>query len=80
MVQSVALVDVQKEYTFCRRMGVPVLGLVENMGGAFVCPHCAHCTEGLFSGNDDAGDGSGGASEAEQFCQQRRIRHLGKRI
>lgn len=38
--QNVALTDVRKELTFCRKTGVDVLGIVENMSG-FVCPHCA---------------------------------------
>jgi len=37
--QKVAAVDVRKSITFCRRLGVPVLGVVENMSG-FVCPKC----------------------------------------
>ena len=30
--QEVAMADVRKELNFCRKTGVPVLGLVENMG------------------------------------------------
>lgn len=37
--QEVALVDVEKSLTFCRQLGLPVVGLVENMSG-FICPHC----------------------------------------
>ena len=37
--QEVALQDVRKEINFCRKVGVPLLGIVENMA-AFVCPHC----------------------------------------
>jgi Mrp family chromosome partitioning ATPase len=37
--QEVALQDVRKELDFCRKVGLPVLGLVENMSG-FVCPKC----------------------------------------
>ncbi|RKO83073.1 ParA/MinD ATPase like-domain-containing protein, partial [Blyttiomyces helicus] len=37
--QEVSLQDVRKEITFCRRVGVPILGVVENMSG-FVCPNC----------------------------------------
>lgn len=37
--QEVALQDVRKELDFCRKMGVPVLGIIENMAG-FVCPSC----------------------------------------
>jgi Mrp family chromosome partitioning ATPase len=37
--QEVALLDVRKEIDFCRKAGINVLGLVENMSG-FVCPNC----------------------------------------
>lgn len=39
--QEVALLDVRKEIDFCRKAGIRVLGLVENMAG-FVCPKCTH--------------------------------------
>lgn len=37
--QEVALQDVRREIDFCRKVGVPIIGLVENMAG-FVCPNC----------------------------------------
>lgn len=37
--QEVALADVRKEINFCKKVGVPVIGVVENMSG-FVCPKC----------------------------------------
>ncbi|XP_046968953.1 cytosolic Fe-S cluster assembly factor NUBP1 homolog [Vanessa cardui] len=37
--QEVALLDVRKEIQFCRKVGLPVLGVVENMS-LFVCPNC----------------------------------------
>ncbi|KAI5292324.1 cytosolic Fe-S cluster assembly factor nbp35 [Ascosphaera acerosa] len=37
--QELALLDVRKEIDFCRKAGIPILGLVENMAG-FVCPSC----------------------------------------
>jgi Mrp family chromosome partitioning ATPase len=37
--QEVALQDVRKEINFCRKTGIPILGVVENMSG-FVCPNC----------------------------------------
>lgn len=45
--QDVATDDVKKELSFCYKLGVRCLGIVENMSG-FVCPHCAHCTD-IFS-------------------------------
>lgn len=57
--QEVALTDVRKEIGFCRTVGVPVLGLIENMSG-FVCPHCTECTN-VFS----KGGGEGLARQME---------------
>jgi Mrp family chromosome partitioning ATPase len=39
--QEVSLLDVRKELDFCRKAGIRVLGLVENMSG-FVCGGCKH--------------------------------------
>lgn len=39
--QEVSLLDVRKEIDFCRKAGIKVLGIVENMSG-FVCPSCKH--------------------------------------
>jgi Mrp family chromosome partitioning ATPase/predicted Fe-Mo cluster-binding NifX family protein len=47
--QTVALIDVRKCVTFCRQLGLPVIGVVENMSG-FVCPHCGERTELFKSG------------------------------
>ncbi len=38
--QDVALLDSRKAVSFSRLIGVPVLGIVENMSG-MVCPHCS---------------------------------------
>lgn len=37
--QEVALADVRKSINFCRKVGMSILGLVENMSG-LICPHC----------------------------------------
>ena len=37
--QEVALEDVRKSVNFCRRLDLPVLGVIENMSG-FICPRC----------------------------------------
>ena len=47
--QKVAAVDVRKSISFCRQVGVPILGLIENMSG-FACPHCGEVTSILRSG------------------------------
>lgn len=31
--QAVAIEDVRKEITFCKKTGIPILGIVENMSG-----------------------------------------------
>ena len=38
--QAVAVGDVRRELTFCRKTGLRVIGIVENMS-TFVCPHCS---------------------------------------
>lgn len=37
--QEVALLDVRKEIDFCKKVGVKILGVIENMS-MFVCPNC----------------------------------------
>ncbi|XP_052766363.1 cytosolic Fe-S cluster assembly factor nubp1-B-like [Mya arenaria] len=37
--QEIALLDVRKEISFCNKVGLPLIGIVENMSG-FVCPNC----------------------------------------
>ncbi|KAF9961376.1 Nucleotide-binding protein 2 [Mortierella alpina] len=57
--QAVALADVRKQVSFCRQVGVPILGLIENMSG-FICPHCSECNN-LFSAG-------GGEAMSEEFA------------
>ena len=45
--QLVSTDDVQKELSFCHKLNLRCLGIVENMSG-YVCPHCAECTN-IFS-------------------------------
>lgn len=47
--QKVAAIDVRKSITFCRQLGVPVLGVVENMSG-FACPKCGEVSAIFSSG------------------------------
>lgn len=51
--QAVALSDVQKEISFARTVGIPILGLVENMSG-YACPHCADCTNVFSTGGGES--------------------------
>eukprot|EP00172_Hildenbrandia_rubra_P002432 Plantae.Rhodophyta-Hildenbrandia_rubra.ctg32787.p1 GENE.Plantae.Rhodophyta-Hildenbrandia_rubra.ctg32787~~Plantae.Rhodophyta-Hildenbrandia_rubra.ctg32787.p1 ORF type:complete len:357 (-),score=74.80 Plantae.Rhodophyta-Hildenbrandia_rubra.ctg32787:905-1918(-) len=65
--QEVSLLDVRKEINFCKKAGIKVLGVVENMAG-FVCPHCSECSEIFFPS-------SGGA---EKMCKEMQVPYLGK--
>jgi Mrp family chromosome partitioning ATPase len=56
--QRVAVADVRRSVGFCRKVGLAVLGVVENMSG-LVCPHCGQVTA-VFS----AGGGERMAAEA----------------
>jgi len=65
--QEISLLDVRKEVNFCKKVNVPVLGVVENMSG-FVCPNCKNETK-IFAPT------TGGA---EAMAQQMQIPFLGK--
>jgi len=65
--QEVSLMDVRKEINFCRKVGLPIIGVVENMSG-FVCPNC-NCEEKIFAPS------SGGA---EEMCAKMNVPLLGK--
>lgn len=64
--QEVALLDVRKEIDFCRKTGIEVLGVVENMAG-FVCPGCQKSSQ-IFKAT------TGGASK---MCDQLGVTFLG---
>lgn len=51
--QAVAVADVRRELTFCRKTKVPVLGVIENMSG-YVCPHCSECSLVFSQGGGEA--------------------------
>lgn len=44
--QDLSVADVRRSVSFCRKVGLPVVGIIENMSG-LVCPHC-HETIDLF--------------------------------
>ena len=56
--QAISISDVKKEINFCRKTGVKILGVVENMAG-FVCPNCSECTNVFSKG--------GGQVMAQEF-------------
>ncbi|XP_003228220.2 cytosolic Fe-S cluster assembly factor NUBP1 [Anolis carolinensis] len=65
--QEVALQDVRKEVNFCRKVKLPIIGVVENMSG-FVCPKCKKESQ-IFPPT------TGGA---EAMCQTYNLPLLGK--
>ncbi|QIX02215.1 hypothetical protein AMS68_007732 [Peltaster fructicola] len=50
--QAISISDVKKEINFCRKVGVRVLGVVENMAG-YVCPNCSECTDVFSKGGGE---------------------------
>lgn len=51
--QAVSLADNLRSLDFCSKVGLPVVGLIENMSG-YVCPHCAECTNVWGRGGGEA--------------------------
>ncbi|KAI9103195.1 essential iron-sulfur cluster binding protein localized in the cytoplasm [Phlyctochytrium arcticum] len=47
--QELSLQDVRKEINFCKKVKIPILGVVENMSG-FVCPSCTNVSQ-IFAPN-----------------------------
>ncbi|KAG2378022.1 hypothetical protein C9374_008644 [Naegleria lovaniensis] len=62
--QQVSTVDVSREITFCRKLNIPIKGIIENMSG-YVCPCCKEITF-IF--------GSGGG---KKLCSEYNIQYLG---
>lgn len=62
--QDIALIDARKGLNMFEKVGVPILGIVENMA-VYCCPNCGH-TEHIFGAD-------GGKRMAEQF----KVDHLG---
>jgi ATP-binding protein involved in chromosome partitioning len=46
---EVSQIVVKKAVTFARRLGMPIIGIIENMSG-FICPHCGTRTDIFQSG------------------------------
>ncbi len=65
--QEVSLQDVRKEINFCKKVDLPILGVVENMSG-FVCPKCTKESQ-IFPAT------TGGAAK---MCQEMGLCFLGK--
>ena len=63
--QEMALADVRKSINFCKKLNLPIIGVIENMSG-FACPCCSEVTEIFKSGG------------AEKMCKDMGIPFLGK--
>lgn len=63
--QEVALADVRKSINFCRKLKLPVLGVIENMSG-FTCPECGKTTDIFKRGG------------AEEMCKQMNVPFAGR--
>lgn len=50
--QALSVSDVRREITFCKKTGLPILGIIENMSG-FVCPNCSECSNVFSSGGGE---------------------------
>ncbi|KAK7871285.1 hypothetical protein R5R35_007565 [Gryllus longicercus] len=65
--QEVSLLDVRKEVDFCRKVKIPIIGVVENMS-SFVCPKCKFNSD-IFPAE------TGGAIK---MCEELDVPFLGK--
>lgn len=50
--QEVSLIDARRAINMAKRMGIPRIGVVENMAG-FKCPNCGHAIEPFGSGGGE---------------------------
>jgi Mrp family chromosome partitioning ATPase len=64
--QQLSISDVKKEFNFCAKTDLRVLGVIENMSG-YVCPHCQDCVQVFSASRQNNGRQSAGAVLAEQF-------------
>ena len=63
--QEISLADVRKAIDFCRKVSMPILGLVENMSG-LVCPHCGEEIPLFSQGGGQKTAAPGGGAPAGQ--------------
>jgi Mrp family chromosome partitioning ATPase len=66
--QHISLQDVRREITFCKKVGIPILGVVENMSG-YKCPNC-ECEAAIFPNTDVDG--------TRRMCQEMSVDYLGR--
>ncbi len=63
--QNVAISDVRKGIGFCRKLKLPIIGVIENMSG-FICPKCGEVTDIFKSGG------------GEKMAKEMKVPFLGK--
>lgn len=63
--QNLAISDVRKGIGFCRKLKLPIIGVIENMSG-FVCPKCGEVTNIFKSGG------------GEKMAKEMKVPFLGK--
>lgn len=51
--QAISLADNLRSLDFCKKTGLPLIGLIENMSG-YICPHCTECTNVWGKGGGEA--------------------------
>jgi Mrp family chromosome partitioning ATPase len=64
--QEVSLLDVRKEITFCKKLNIPIVGVIENMS-QFICPKCS-TVSAIFPAK---------ANSVETMCVQMNVQYLG---
>jgi Mrp family chromosome partitioning ATPase len=67
--QEVSLLDVRKQITFCKRMNIPIVGVIENMS-SFVCPKCTTESQ-IFPSSSQS-------NSTEEMCKEMDVKFLGK--
>lgn len=50
--QQLSVDDVRRSVSFCEKLDLPVLGIIENMSG-FICPHCGETIDIFKSGGGE---------------------------
>lgn len=67
--QEVSLLDVRKQITFCKRMNIPIVGVIENMS-SFVCPKCTMESQ-IFPSSSQS-------NSTDQMCLDMDVKFLGR--
>ena len=67
--QEISLLDVRKQVTFCKKMNVPIVGVIENMA-VFVCPKCTNESK-IFANEKHP-------QAVKEMCQEMQVKYLGQ--